>query len=106
MYAWYGGKGNLTFRDEAKERRTCGGQGYPALSVPAGAGPVTALDQTIAGLDAYDFAVEGQNIDFEAVGGDIGPSGVLGTPSHSYLFIKRYSEVWKGYRVIQRLFER
>lgn len=76
---------------------------YPALSPAAGAVPLTNLAQMPLGsVDLGGFPAQGRNLDFTSIGGDTGISGGSNV-SHSYLQVKRFQDVWKGYRVIRSL---
>ncbi len=76
---------------------------YPALSPPAGVVPLDALTGA-PGIPGLDVPSQGGNIDLSTVGGKDGPNE-KGTPSHSYMSMKKYQEVWKGFRAFQTAFE-
>jgi hypothetical protein len=80
---------------------------YPALAPPAGVMPLEALqgqeiDGTPVGqIEGLHYA--GGNVNLGPIAGEDGPSAA-GTASHSYLQMKKFHEVWSGFRVLQRLF--
>ncbi len=83
---------------------------FPGMSFPAGAAPITSpsttLGQDLFAINLYDLPHQGRNVDFTALGGDRGMDyQTNSTPSHSYLLVSKYSQVWKGYRVLRGLFK-
>lgn len=78
---------------------------YPATAPAAGASSLRNLEPLqLTGVDLQGFPAIGRNVDMTSIGGDVGAvSG--GTLSHSFLQLKRFREVWKGYRVIRELFK-
>lgn len=83
---------------------------FPGLSVPAGATPITSaatsLSLPLVGVDLYGLPNQGRNVDFGPIGGEAGPFPFLWnyTPSHSYMLVSKFHDVWRGYRVVRGLF--
>ena len=76
---------------------------YPALAPPAGIVPLDAL-RGAPGVSGLDVPSQGGNIDLTSVGADDRPNS-KGTPSHSYMTMKKFYEVWKGFRAFRTAFE-
>jgi hypothetical protein len=78
---------------------------YPALAAPAGATPLDPLRGLLmVGVSLEGLPGQGRNVSFQELGGSDGP-GTNGTPSHSYLWMSKYHEVWRGFRVIRGMFK-
>jgi FAD/FMN-containing dehydrogenase len=75
---------------------------YPALAPPAGIVPLDALNRA-PGIPGLDVPSQGGNIDMTKVGGAGGPNS-SGTTSHSYMSMKKYHEVWNGFRAFRAAF--
>ncbi|MEP7215358.1 MAG: Ig-like domain-containing protein [Anaerolineaceae bacterium] len=83
---------------------------FPAVSAPVGAVVSPALASqdppTGAAFQRLQFGasdVRGRNVSFGAFGGS-GKLAGAGTLSHSYLYIFKLAEVWRGYRSLAALF--
>jgi hypothetical protein len=80
---------------------------FPELSPPAGVTTLEHLTQpvyTLSGVNLYDLEAQGRNIDFGKISGELGLVAD-GNESHSYMAIRRFPLVWKGFRVIKDLFK-
>ena len=56
------------------------------------------------GVSGLYVPSQGGNIDLTSVGADDRPNS-KGTPSHSYMTMKKFYEVWKGFRAFRTAFE-
>lgn len=81
---------------------------FPAVSKPVGANVSLALKARQIGGSAFGRLqflpdeVNGRNVSLTRIGGTAG-IGAVGTASHSYLYMSRLANVWRGYKVFAAL---